>query len=560
MDVVFLKIANMSIAASWLVLVVLVLRRLLQKAPRWVPVLLWGMVGIRLICPFTIQSTTSLIPSAETFSPQITMERTPEVHTGISFLNDTINPILSTSMASAPEASANPLQIWIPILASVWICGILVLLLYMMFSYGKLHRKVRTAVLLRDHIYQSESVISPFVLGIVNPKIYLPFFIEERDAEHVIAHEQAHIRRKDHIWKPIAFLALTIHWFNPLIWFSYILFCRDLEHACDEKVVKEWDVQKRADYSQALLSSSINHRTISVSPLSFGEVSVKERVKSVLYYKKPAFWMILICAMVSIVVGFCFLTNPIFVQEDLKTFLNERIMEYYQTETSQNYACCMDYEILGTKKEDTFITVYMWVLYQEYSYHNGELKEASGAHVPTVITVKAIDSEEKYELVEYWEPRDGSYYVEDLKQKFPWYLYYKTIEPQVYMQKQSEKCEQMAKDYYSFIGENIGNSIVTYEETPKNQIYEKVANDELLIYKTHSQMNNGTWYAENYYYRYRLEITGKMNNAAKSITYIVLSNRENITFEETWKADGYGSLSTDYFEPGDAVIVASRMF
>lgn len=306
----FLKILNMSISASWLVLAVLVLRLVLKKAPKWVNVLLWGIVAVRLLCPFSIESAMSLIPSAETVSPEIMMDAEPTIQTGIPIINNTINPVISESFAPAPAASANPLQIWIPMLTCIWMIGVVVLLVYTAVSYRRLRKKVDTAVLLRDNIFQSENVGSPFVLGIIRPKIYLPFQMDVHNLEQVVSHEQAHIRRKDHWWKPLGFLLLTIYWFNPLMWLTYILLCRDIEFACDEKVIRELGNEQRADYSQALLACSVNQRMIAACPLSFGEVGVKGRVKSVLNYKKPAFWVIVVAVIVCIVVAVCFLTDP----------------------------------------------------------------------------------------------------------------------------------------------------------------------------------------------------------------------------------------------------------
>lgn len=306
----FLNIINMSISASWIVLAVLLLRLLLKKAPKWITVLLWGIVAVRLICPFTIESVMSLIPSAETISPEIMMDATPEINSGVPFLNDTINPIISESFAPDPAMSANPLQILIPVLSTIWLMGVAGMLLYTVISYFRVRRKIGTAVLLRDNIFQSESVVSPFVLGIVKPRIYLPFYMNEQDMSHVIAHEQVHIRRKDHWWKPFGFLILALHWFNPLIWLGYILLCRDIEFACDEKVIKELNPEQKADYSQTILACSINRRIIAACPLAFGEVGVKKRVKSVLNYKKPTFWIVLIAIVASVIVAICFLTNP----------------------------------------------------------------------------------------------------------------------------------------------------------------------------------------------------------------------------------------------------------
>ena len=310
MTELFIKIINMSISASWLILAVLIFRLVLKKAPKWVHVLLWGIVAVRLLFPFSFESALSLIPSAETISPDIMMDAAPMIHTGIPAINSTVNPIISQSFAPSPGASANPLQIWIPVLAAAWMVGVAGFLVYTAATYWCLHRKVGTAVLFRNIIFQSENVSSPFVLGIIRPKVYLPFKMNGQDMEHVIAHELAHIRRRDHWWKPLGFLLLTIHWFNPLMWLAYVLLCRDIELACDEKVIKKLGNAQRADYTQALLACSVNKRMIAACPLAFGEVSVKERVKSVMNYKKPAIWIIIVAIIVSITIAVCFLTNP----------------------------------------------------------------------------------------------------------------------------------------------------------------------------------------------------------------------------------------------------------
>ncbi len=306
----FLKILNMSISASWLVLAVVLLRVVLKRAPKWVNVLLWGIVAVKLICPFSIESPWSLLPSAETISPSIMMDPTPAVRTGVPALNSVINPVISSSLAPAPGASANPLQIWIPVLGIVWMLGIAALILYATVSYWRLRRRISEAVILRGNIYQSECIGSPFVLGLIKPKIYLPYQMDEQELCHVVAHEQAHIRRKDHWWKPLGFLLLVIHWFNPLMWLAYVLLCRDIELACDETVIKEMGNEQKADYTQALLACSVNRRMIAACPLAFGEVGVKERIKSVMNYKKPAFWMVVLAIVICTAVAICFLTNP----------------------------------------------------------------------------------------------------------------------------------------------------------------------------------------------------------------------------------------------------------
>lgn len=310
MTELFLNIVNMSVSAGWIVLAVMILRLLLKKAPKWTSVLLWGIVAFRLICPFSIESALSLIPSSQTINPEYALN-TPEINSGITVIDNALNPIIGGATVTVQsQKDLNLFQIIMPYLTAMWLLGILVLLLYTVISYIKLKKKVETAVSLKDNIYQSENVIFPFVLGIIRPKIYLSFGLDESGAEHVIAHEKAHIKRCDHLIKPLGFLLLTIHWFNPLIWVGYILLCKDIELACDEKVIKALNTSQRADYSQALLSCSINRRMIAACPIAFGEVSVKSRIKTVLNYKKPAFWIIIIAIIASIVAAVCFMTDP----------------------------------------------------------------------------------------------------------------------------------------------------------------------------------------------------------------------------------------------------------
>ena len=311
MNELFLKIVNMSISASWLVLVVLILRFVLKKAPKWVNILLWGIVAIRLICPFSFESALSLIPSAETFPEKVISGPSFDVQTGITPVDNRINDYLGDRYFEGVTVPANNGNNIMTILTIVWTIGILLLVAYTVISYWRLRRKVDTAVRYKDNIFQSENVNSPFVLGIIKPRIYLPFNMNGQNLEHVVAHEQAHIHRKDHWWKPFGFLLLTIHWFNPLVWLAYVLLCRDIELACDERVIKELGNEQRADYTQALVACSVNRRMIAACPLAFGEVGVKDRVKSVMNYKKPAFWGVVLAVIVCVFVAVCFLTNPV---------------------------------------------------------------------------------------------------------------------------------------------------------------------------------------------------------------------------------------------------------
>ena len=311
MSGIFLKLLNLSISASWLVLVVLALRLVLKRAPKWVNVLLWGMVALRLMLPFSIESALSLIPSAETLSPEVVrFDPAPTITSGVEFIDNAVNPSLSESFAAAPLASVNPLYVWTYLAGWVWLIGLTAMLLYALVSYLRLRRCVSVSIPLRENIYVCDEVPSPFILGIVHPRIYLPSALDEAQRGSVLSHERAHLARRDHWWKPLGFALLAVYWFNPLLWLAYTLLCRDIELACDERVLRGMDAGQVKDYSSALLACSVPRRMLAACPLAFGEVGVGARVKNALRYKKPAFWVVAASVAVCVVVAVCFLTNP----------------------------------------------------------------------------------------------------------------------------------------------------------------------------------------------------------------------------------------------------------
>ena len=309
MSEIFLKILNMSFVASWLILAVILLRLALKKAPKWITCLLWGMVAVRLLCPMSFESSLSLIPNAEPITQEILMTEPPDIHEAPVF-DPVVNPNLPDVAPITPDTSIDQVQIKTMLATFAWAIGMGVMLTYATVSYLRLRYKVRASLHLRDNIWLCDEIATPFLLGVFRPKIYIPSGINESNLPPIIAHENAHLKRRDHWWKPLGFLILAIHWFNPLVWLAYILLCRDIELACDEKVIKGWGKEESIAYSEALLSCSVSRRTILVCPLAFGEVGVKERVRRVLNYKKPAFWIVIVAVVTSLVLAVCFLTNP----------------------------------------------------------------------------------------------------------------------------------------------------------------------------------------------------------------------------------------------------------
>ena len=311
MAAVFLKLLNLSISASWLVLAVLVLRLVSKRSPKWMNVLLWGIVALRLVLPFSVESALSLIPSAETVSPAaVQFDPAPTITSGVSVIDNAVNPSLSEHFSAVPTASVNPLYVWTEIAGWVWLIGLGAMLLYALVSYLRLRRRVSVSLPIQDHIYLCDAISSPFILGVVKPHIYLPSGLDEVQRQNVLSHERAHLARRDHWWKPLGFALLAVYWFNPVLWLAYALLCRDIELACDERVIRTMDESAVKTYSTVLLACSMLRKAAITCPLAFGEVGVKERVKNALHYKKPAFWVVAASVAVCVVVAVCFLTNP----------------------------------------------------------------------------------------------------------------------------------------------------------------------------------------------------------------------------------------------------------
>ena len=421
MSAVFLKIINLSITASWLILAVILVRSFLKKTPKWISCVLWALVAIRLVCPFSLESALSLIPSSETIPSNIEMMQKPAIDSGITVINETINPAIAHSFAPEPMTSANPLQIIIPLLSIVWIVGMVAMFLYAFISYIKLKKNVVASAPVRDNILACDEVKSPFILGIIKPLIYVPSSMEGETLDYVITHELAHIRRRDHWWKPFGFLLLAVYWFNPLCWLAYVLLCRDIEIACDEKVIRDMDKGSVAAYSQALLDCSFPRRRIAACPLAFGEVGVKERVKSVLNYKKPASWVIVLAVIACVVVAVCFLTNPKNYSEEIQ--VNGQIYLRQQNEVeilpTGSYELGRLLSILHRTKEHPFEDFSATNLDAKYAgnmlYQSGRdastvyLEDLSGFYIPFTV-VESTPDEVTFEA-EVLEIHDGYFLV-----------------------------------------------------------------------------------------------------------------------------------------------------
>ncbi len=347
MDEVMIRLFNMSLTAVWLILAVIVLRLILKKAPKYINLIMWTLVGLRLVCPFTFESTLSIVPSAEPIPQDIYSSVIPRVDTGIDSVNQVVNSVIFTARSTPVSVELDDidyLEAFLDLLPLVWLVGIVILLVYSFICFFMLRRKVKVCIRFKDNIYLCDNIKTPFILGIFRPKIYLPSDIENDEINCVIAHEKSHIARLDHLWKPLGFVILCIHWFNPFVWLAYSLFCRDIEYACDEKTLKKMGTDEKKAYSETLLALSSPKYKMAACPLAFGETGVKGRIKSVLSYKKPALWIIIVAVVALVAVAVGFMTNPVNLLSDGIYYVDEYYMitpRYSENEESMNSA--LDY-------------------------------------------------------------------------------------------------------------------------------------------------------------------------------------------------------------------------
>ena len=487
MEAVFLSLVNRSITAGWLVLAVLALRLLLRRAPKSVLCAMWGLVALRLLCPVSIESPLSLIPSVQTLPETVLTAAQPEIYSGVAVIDRVVNPVLTNTLAAAPGESVNPTQILAAVLPWIWLCGMVVILSYALFTTLRLRRRISTAVRLEQGVKQSEYVKTPFVLGLIHPTIYLPFHMESADAVHVLAHERAHIRRGDPWWKALGFVLLAVCWFHPLMWVAYFFLCRDIEAACDEAVIRSLSREERQGYAEALLRLSMAAPALHGCPLAFGEVGVKARIKGVINYKKPGFWIVTVAVLAAIVVAVCFLTSPaaektpeitlppaenaetVQPQEQPEAPVVEEENEAEQPEEDPLEAAitaaifqrnepifenttvrtavfqCFDQQELAFDSDPpqpNQLTLYGNALYLGFSVEDGILHQTEGSNIPVAITFSC--EEEGYELVEYWQPGDGTDYAPDIRAKFPAEAAKLALGDQHYLLEQFQLCYAQA--------------------------------------------------------------------------------------------------------------------
>jgi len=338
----FPTLLNMSLTAGVAILFVMLLRVFLRKSPKVISYALWAVVLFRLLCPVAVPSGFSLFnlfgtPAAQSDVLGSSMEYVPVdiVHTEypkvaipVPGVSETINEVLPQG---EEQLRADPLEGPVFIATYVWIAGVLAMAAYSAVSCIRLKRSLLASVSLRENIRLADEIVSPFVMGLIRPQIYLPSSLEERERDYIILHEQHHIRRLDHIVKALAFAALCIHWFNPLVWLAFVLAGKDMEMSCDEAVIRKLGDSVRADYSASLLGLATGRRVIAGMPLAFGEGNTKSRIKNLANWRKPAFWVVLLSIVACIVLAVGLLTNPA-SDEDGRIMVNSKV--YHQAESN----------------------------------------------------------------------------------------------------------------------------------------------------------------------------------------------------------------------------------
>lgn len=468
----FLQLLDMGVTATFLIVAVIGLRFTFRKVPKKLICVLWALVAVRLICPVSLESAVSLVPYKRPVTSYVAQKKTAQdisqdaVHKATDSI-DSINPIdytgsevLEADAVKTQDTKAYYSEQLLTLMAYVWITGMIGLILSGLYSYLRLKRRIALSIPCGENIYRCDAIDTPFVLGIRKPKIYIPFSLREDDLPHVIAHERAHIARRDHFIKPFAFLILTVYWFHPGVWLAYVLLCKDIELACDEKVIEKSAMEERKAYSHALLNCSMRRNQVIICPLAFGEVGVKERVSNVLHYRKTSFWVLAAVILSGVILTVCFVTSPVrYNKKVLEACVSEAILENHANSFGDETECRAEgHNILKVKQRGRKITVYALTSYGGYQFQNDNFVQVTGGNNPAVLTFE--EKGETYQLKKYAVPADGADYVKTIRRMFPIYLWKRAINhSQKDIDKLRKEEEAYAKQYLKKIDRDaeIGN-------------------------------------------------------------------------------------------------------
>ena len=458
MPVVFSHLLNMAANASWYILAVLLLRGILKNAPKRLRPVLWGIVALRLLLPFSIESGFSLMPVHDPVRVDAAVYQAPSVANGFEGLNTVFTPGVSVALTDAGVRVGTSEHGVITFYASlIWLAGLAVMLLYLLFSCIRLRRRLCASVRTEENVFLCDHIDTPFVFGLFRPRIYLPSTLEESCREHVLRHEREHIRRLDHLFKPLYFLLLSVYWFHPLVWAAYILFCRDAELACDEAVVRKMPAQERADYSSSLLLCAVQRKGTLFSPAAFGEGNIRQRVKAVLHYKKPTVWVIGGAVVLCAVAAVCFLTCPpdggIEVSPELEQAVSDAILNSNKAAYYQGECCGEGHIILQAERSQESVKVYCLYTFDFYGFRNGYFSALSGGSGPVVLTFRETGDGLQFEKITY--PMDGELYGDSIREMFPPKYWRRAL---LYSKEDQERLFEQSKRYAESYLESIGRT------------------------------------------------------------------------------------------------------
>lgn len=485
----FLYILDMSITSTYLILGIIILRYVLKNIPKKYRLILWGCLGIRLICPFSFKSIFSIVP----YNP-ISTHLDKEVPTFELGNHAIINPIIQNPISQ----TINPIEIILSIICILWIVGLFCLMSYTMFEYFNIKRRINESILLTDNIYLSDRITTPFIFGIFKPRIYIPSILDEKEIHYVVAHESIHLKYHHHQIKIFSYLLLILHWFNPIMWFAYSMLCKDLELICDELTIKHFDLNERKEYLTTLVHCSSTKEKI-LSPMAFAEIGVKERIQTIVRNKKPTRILFALSLVLFIIFSLCLMTNPKFnknIDDELYAYLTTELLERDQRyKLRENDFHYVEIEVLGVEEENEIITVYAIEYGASYGY-GLEMFKDTGYRIPMVYTVKR--NNEEYQLLDVWQPEDGEGYGDSIKEKFPFTLEGKAIYSIDILNKHDGK--EQAMEYFkkkemmniSYIHFNSDGSINTSLDLDKEKqtFVLNVQNHELIGEYTYDESND----------------------------------------------------------------------
>ena len=467
MNTLGLTFLNTAVQASYLVLALVLVRLIFKKAPRRLLCALWVLVGLRLIFPFSLSSVFSLLPSHTPVAASSDVGGV-YVQSGLPVVDNAVNTVLQ--IAAAPTAPTREIAEqtainWGSVLTVAWLCGVCLLALYAVVSFLRLRLQVREAVRTEDGVWLCDKISSPFILGVVRPRIYLPSDAVEGDRPLILAHERAHLKRRDQLWKPLGFVLLTLYWFNPVLWVAYVLLCRDIELACDERVLREQGSAIKKAYAEALLRCSAPKHLVRACPVAFGETGVKGRIKSVLNYKKPAFWVVVLALVVSAVVAVCFMTTPRDLRDNLPAGMDEAIHTAILQDNGEGKwfgECATEgHVVYGCEQSGDQWKVYLYHGYERYGFINGYFTDVAGHWMCAVLTMQETEDGYTCKKIDY--PRDGSETAPSIKRLFPKKLESRALNPsQNDRDEVSRQCEAQAGAYLKTIGREA--AVVPYHQ------------------------------------------------------------------------------------------------